>query len=200
MTLILTHKDEAKKLQDMFDTDAESIGDTTTQSIGNSIVKERIQTNRPNDELGTRDYSGKGTPLLESSRSLKNVNNAAAIVDQKGAEDNASSIYPEAYSEDQAYEEEDRGDSIEHTHHGIPFLKPGESQEWKRYLETSATSVSQLDVEVGSQPESEDVKIPERTVSMSHFRNTRPDVLSRQQKPQQFGSKAIPFPVFELQH
>ena len=104
------------------------------------------------------------------------------IQPQKKVEDNGSSLYPEDLLEGDEAETEGQGDRLDHAESGYTFLKPGESQEWERFQERS---FSPVDVELGSEAELEDAKIPARISSMSHADNLARDSESRRNSVQQ---------------
>ena len=145
----------------MFDTDAESIGDTTTHSLGNSEGKKAVELENANDK-DAREQPSSRLPLAGASYSKIHIDKRMAF--QRKAEDNASSLYPDDLIEEDA-EYDPKGDPLRHAKPGFPFLNPGETQEWNEFQQRS---LSHLDVEPGSEPETENMSIPQRVSSIGY--------------------------------
>ena len=148
----------------MFDTDAESFGDTTIQSVRTSDAKDQVQLQRGYSVDSHHRFS-KMTPLLEQDRASHVTNNQQATGNQTKGEDNGSSIYPEEYEDGYSSEETGAGDRLEYAQVGFPFLKAGETQEWSQF---QRTSLSQLPVDLGPDPRLEATNLPQRISSASN--------------------------------
>ena len=128
-----------QKVPDTFDTDAESIGDTTNHSLGSPVLSGQPQL-RQVPVAEPRHHSGfdKSLPMQDSMSGV--LDSLSVSKSQTKMGDNGSSVYPREYEDDQS-DEPGRGDHLEDTEAGFSFLKPGESQEWSKFQENPLTQV-----------------------------------------------------------
>ena len=163
----------------MFDTDAESFGDTTMQSLGSSEARDQVQLqNGPIVE--SRHHFSQMTPVPEQDRTPNVTNNQSTAESEVKREDNGSSIYPEEYEDGYSSEEAGEGDRLEVAQLGFPFLKPGETQEWSQFQQTS---LSQLPIDLGPDPRLEATNLPQRISSASHRNGQLAPLRIQKQRP-----------------
>ena len=155
-------KDEMAPIHNAFDTDAESIGDTTTQSFEKSNIKGLVGVKRELNTV-TRPELLKTATRTDFGRSSEDTtSNAVEPPTEKRDEDSGSSFYPKDYVDSEGSDEE--GVPHELNHGGLAFLKGEEQAEWERF------NARDFGAALGSankpKPKSNVVHLPQRNSSI----------------------------------